>query len=98
MREFINMLVERGYQKRTIGFIENGSWAPMAMKVMKSKLEGLKNISFTENNVTILSALNEQSTAQLMALAEELAASYSEADCGCEQEPILPCFLWPEVL
>ena len=57
MREFINMLVERGYQKRTIGFIENGSWAPMAMKVMKSKLEGLKNISYTENNVTILSAL-----------------------------------------
>ena len=90
MREFINMLVERGYQKRTIGFIENGSWAPMAMKVMKSKLEGLKNISYTENNVTILSALNEQSTAQLMALAEELAASYSEADCGCGDTPCSP--------
>ena len=73
MREFINMLVERGYQKRTIGFIENGSWAPTAMKVMKAKLEGLKDITFTENNVTILSALNEQSTAQLMALADELA-------------------------
>ncbi len=90
MREFIDMLVERGYQKRTIGFIENGSWAPMAMKVMKAKLEGLKNISFTENNVTILSALNEQSTAQLMALAEELAASYSEADCSCGDTPCSP--------
>ena len=76
MREFISMLVERGYQKRTIGFIENGSWAPTAMKVMKGKLEGLKDITFTENNVTILSALNEQSTAQLMALADELAKGY----------------------
>ena len=78
MREFISMLVERGYQKRTIGFIENGSWAPTAMKVMKGKLEGLKDITFTKNNVTILSALNEESTAQLMALADELAEGYQK--------------------
>ncbi|MBR3033863.1 MAG: flavin reductase, partial [Firmicutes bacterium] len=78
MREFISMLVERGYQKRTIDFIENGSWAPTAMKVMKGKLEGLKDITFTKNNVTILSALNEESTAQLMALADELAEGYQK--------------------
>ena len=78
MREFISMLVERGYQKRTIGFIENGSWAPTAMKVMKGKLEGLKDITFTKNNVTILSALNEESTAALLALADELAEGYQK--------------------
>ena len=78
MREFIDMLVERGYKKRTIGFIENGSWAPTAMKVMKAKLEGLKEIEYTKNNVTILSALNEESTAQLMAMADELAEGYEK--------------------
>ena len=76
MREFIDMLVERNYQKRTIALIENGSWAPTAMKVMKSKLEGLKNIEFTKNNVTINSALNEESTQAIMALAEELSEGY----------------------
>ena len=80
MREFIDHLVERNYQKRTIAFIENGSWAPTAMRVMKKKLEGLKDITYAKNNVTILSALNDESTAQLMALADELAESYTKVE------------------
>ncbi|MBQ6545891.1 MAG: flavin reductase [Lachnospiraceae bacterium] len=81
MREFIDMLVERNFQKRTVAFIENGSWAPTAMKVMKKKMEGLKNITYAKNNVTILSALNEETSAQLVALADELAEGY---------EPVVP--------
>ena len=73
MREFIHHLTERGYQNRTVAFVENGSWAPMATKVMRGMLEGCKNITYTENTVRILSALNADSTAQLAALAEELA-------------------------
>ena len=73
MREFIHHLTERGYQNRTVAFIENGSWAPMATKVMRGMLEGCKNLTYTENTVRILSALNADSTAQLAALAEELA-------------------------
>ena len=80
MREFIDSLVERNYQKRTIAFIENGSWAPMAMKVMKDKLAGLKDIKYTKNNVTILSALNEESKKQVIAMAEELAADYNKVE------------------
>ena len=73
MKEFINHLTERNYQNRTIGFVENGSWAPMATKVMKSMLEKSKNLTYTEANVKILSALNDESRAQILALAEELA-------------------------
>ncbi len=80
MREFIDHLVERNFQKRTIAFIENGSWAPTAMRVMKKKLEGLKDITYAKNNVTILSALNDESTEQLMALADELAQSYTKVE------------------
>ena len=72
MREFIDELVERNYQNRTIALIENGSWAPMAAKAMRAKLEGCKDITFTENTVQIRSALNDESTAQIEALAEEL--------------------------
>lgn len=72
MREFINDLVEHNYQNRTIALIENGSWAPMAAKNMRAKLENCKNITFTENSVQIRSALNEESIAQIEALAEEL--------------------------
>ena len=72
MKEFINHLTERNYQNRTIGMIENGSWAPTAVKVMTKMLEGSKNLTFTENNVKILSALNDASRAQIAALAEEL--------------------------
>ena len=72
MKEFINHLTERNFQNRTIGMMENGSWAPTAVKVMTKMLEGSKNLTFTENNVKILSALNDISKAQITALAEEL--------------------------
>ena len=72
MREFVNHLAERGYQNRTIGIIENGSWAPMAAKVIKKMMESCKNITWAENTVTIRSALNEQSEAKIEALADEL--------------------------
>ena len=72
MKEFIHHLTERNYQNRTIGLMENGSWAPLAAKVMKKMLEGSKNITFTDTTVKILSALNEESRAQIDALAEEL--------------------------
>ena len=72
MREFINHLTERNFQGRTVGFIENGSWSPWATKVMKGMLEGCKNLTFTQNTVRILSALNEESTAQINNLATEL--------------------------
>ena len=73
MREFIANLTERNYQNRTIGFIENGSWAPLAAKIMKEKFANSKNVTFAENTVTITSALNETSKAQIDALAKELA-------------------------
>ena len=76
MREFINHLTERNYQNRTVAFIENGSWAPMATKVIKGMLEKSKNLTYAENNVRILSALNDESTAQLNALADELCTEY----------------------
>ncbi len=76
MREFISHLTERNFQNRTVAFMENGSWAPMATKVMKGMLEKSKNLTYAENEVTILSALNADSTAQLEALAEELCREY----------------------
>ena len=72
MKEFINHLTERNYQNRAIGMMENGSWAPTAVKVMTKMLEGSKNLTFAENNVKILSALSDASRAQISALAEEL--------------------------
>lgn len=72
MREFINNLTERNYQNRTIGLIENGSWALTAARVMKKMLESSKNITFTDTTVQIKSALNEASLAQVDALADEL--------------------------
>ncbi|MBR6792083.1 MAG: flavin reductase [Ruminococcus sp.] len=80
MREFINHLTERNFQNRTVAFIENGSWAPMATKVMKGMLEKSKNIRYTENTVKILSALNDESSAQLDALADELCMEYIAKD------------------
>ena len=74
MRTFIDHLVERKYQNRLVGFIENGSWAPMAAKVMKGLLEGSKGIRFCANAVTVLSAPNAGTEAQLAALADELLA------------------------
>ena len=76
MREFIGHLTERNYSKRTVAFIENGSWAPLAAKVMREMLEKSKDIAYAENSVKILSALNEDSSAQLDALSEELCREY----------------------
>ncbi|MBQ7935104.1 MAG: flavin reductase [Clostridia bacterium] len=76
MREFINHLVERNFQNRTVAFIENGSWAPLAAKVMKGMLEKCKNLTYVETTVKILSALNEESTEQLHRLGEELCKEY----------------------
>ena len=72
MREFINHLTERNFANRTVAFIENGSWAPVAAKVMTEMLSKCKNLNICENNVKILSALNDESKAQLWALANEL--------------------------
>ena len=76
MREFISHLVERNFSNRTVAFIENGSWAPLAAKVMKAQLEKCKNLTYTDTTVRILSALNEESGAQLNALVEELCREY----------------------
>ena len=76
MREFINHLTERNFQNRKIGLIENGSWAPLAAKVMKKMLEGCKNITFADTTVSIKSALSEDSNAQLEAMAEEFCKDY----------------------
>ncbi len=76
MREFINHLTERYYSNRTVALIENGSWAPLAAKVMRGMLEGCKNLTFAENSVRIMSALNEESTSQLNALADELSREW----------------------
>ncbi len=76
MRTFISNLTERNYQNRTIGLIENGTWAPLAAKTMRRLLEGCKNITFTDNTVSIRSALNEENVAQIKALAEELCRDY----------------------
>ena len=78
MREFINHLTERNYQNRTVAFIENGTWAPMAAKIMEKMLETSKNITFAEQKVSIMSALNEDSSAQLEALADELCREYDK--------------------
>ena len=72
MRTFVDELVERNYQNRTIGIIENGSWAPMAGKVIKAKFEKSKNITWLENNCTIMSAVKDENIQQLEAMAEEL--------------------------
>ena len=80
MRTYIDKLTERAFQNRTVAFIENGSWAAQATKVMMKKLEGSKNLTYAENNVTILSALNDATRAKIEALAEELAASYSPVE------------------
>ena len=76
MREFIHHLTERNFQGRTIGLMENGSWAPQAAKVMRRMLEGSKNLTFTDTTVKIISALNDDSRAQVEAMAEELCRDY----------------------
>ena len=76
MREFINHLTERNYSNRTVAFIENGSWAPCANRVMKQMFEKSKNLKFASNEVKILSSLNDESRKQLNELANELCQEY----------------------
>ena len=73
MREFIDHLTERGFKNRRVALIENGSWAPMAAKVMRAMLEGAKDITYAETSVKITSALSPESEAALLSLAEELS-------------------------
>lgn len=80
MRDFIEHLTERGYQNRTVAFIENGSWAPMASKVMKNMLADSKKLTLAEPTVTLHSALNDKSSEQLEALANELCRDYIARD------------------
>ena len=72
MREFIHNLTERNYSNRKVGIIENGSWAPVAAKVVRGMLEASKNLSFAESSVKILSALKEENKNEIKALANEL--------------------------
>lgn len=72
MQTFIHALLERNYQNRTIAFIENGSWTPIAAKIMRNMFANSKNITFAENTVTVMSALDDKSRAQIDALAAEL--------------------------
>ena len=76
MREFIEHLTERNFQNRTVAFIENGSWAPMAAKTMKKMLENCKNLTYADTTVKITSALNAESSEQLEKLADELCQDY----------------------
>ncbi|MCD8123796.1 MAG: flavin reductase [Lachnospiraceae bacterium] len=76
MRSFIEHLTERGYKNRTVALMENGSWAPMAAKVMRGMFEKSKNLTFTKTTVRLLSALSEESRGQIDELADELCQDY----------------------
>ena len=78
MRTFISALTERAYQNRTVAFIENGSWAPVATKVMKNMLAECKNLTYTDATVKILSAMNATNREEIDALADELCKDYAE--------------------
>ncbi|MFQ9986190.1 MAG: hypothetical protein ACLRVS_10125, partial [Lachnospiraceae bacterium] len=75
MRQFLEGLTERNYQNRTVALIENGSWAPMAAKIMRGMLERSKNIRYAETTVTVRSALSEENISELNMLSQELAKS-----------------------
>lgn len=77
MREFINHLTERGFKNKSVGFIENGSWAPQAAKVMKKLLEGCSYLIFTDTTVRIMSAMNNGNREEIDALAGELTREYA---------------------
>ena len=80
MHTFLTELIERGWKKRTVALIENGTWAPMAAKVMKKMLEPLKDIAYTDTSVTIRSAANAETAEKLEALADELCRDYIARD------------------
>ncbi|MBQ9744636.1 MAG: flavin reductase [Clostridia bacterium] len=89
MREFINHLTERNYSNRTVALIQNGSWAPLAAKVMREMLSKSKNITFTDTSVKIYSALSKDSSAQLDELANELCKEYLalQSDAANKNDP-----------
>ena len=76
MSDYIHRLTERNFQNRTVGLMENGSWAPLAAKVMRKKLEGSKNLTFTDTTVRVLSALSDESRQQIEDMATELCREY----------------------
>ncbi|MBQ7688119.1 MAG: flavin reductase [Clostridia bacterium] len=80
MRTFIGHLTERGYKNRTVGLIENGSWAPLAAKTMRGMLDGCKNLTFTNASVHIRSAVNDENKKEIEALADELCKDYMAQD------------------
>ncbi len=80
MRTYLDKLTERNFQNRTVAMIENGSWAPTAIKVMKEKLAASKKITYAANNITILSSMNDETVKQIGRLADELSASYTAAE------------------
>ncbi len=86
MKTYLHALTERSFQNRTVGLIENGSWAPMAAKIMRNHLAGSKNLTFTDTTVTVRSALNGDSRQQLEALADELTMEYQARQEGVKQE------------
>ena len=90
MREFIHHLTERGFCNRTIGLIENGSWAPQAARIMRTMLSECKNLTFIDTTVKILSALNEGSKAQIEAMADELCRQKDAAVQVKEEEKAEP--------
>ena len=93
MREFINHLTERNFQNRTVALIENGSWAPLAAKVMRGMFEKSKNIQFCDTTVKILSALNTESSEQLLELANELCRDYlAQQDATADKNDLSALF------
>ncbi len=93
MRDFITHLTERGFQNRTVALIENGSWAPLAAKVMRGMLEKSKNITYTDTTVKILSALNEESRGQLDSLVSELCKEYlAQQDATADKNDLTALF------
>lgn len=92
MHQFIDHLTERNFQKRRVAFIENGSWGPVATKIMKKHFEKSKDLRYANNEVTILSALNDESMAAIDDLAHELASEYLPAEL--KEEKIDPTALY----
>ena len=82
MREFIDHLTERGFKNRTVAFVENGTWAPLAAKIMKDKLAGCKNLTFAEPVVKIKSAMNSENKEQIDKLSDELCRDYIARSAG----------------
>jgi len=92
MREFIHHLTERGYKKRTVAMIENGSWAPQAIKVMRQMLENCKELQYTQNNVRIMSALNDESKQQIENMAQELCGEYLARQSTADKNDLTALF------